>query len=246
MGTFIRGLWGDAEISKWPKSLADVATTAINKHHPTYIHTYVYGKTNSHYLSWLRVEHKTISLSPVNNWGSTDERKASKRGREKHWGDVNWGVSIWRHKLEIIKQGLIDYGEVVWLDWDCWQMSEMPEDFWTLISSGQPLQASMLHFTRPRLTWREGEATKFMPHGAFIYCRDIAIIAELLTLSNKYPDCYDEVLMARWIENRWGRPWQLGDEDRWIAEGYEPFMNCYKTKHQVRLSKRPIFREGCR
>jgi hypothetical protein len=247
MNAFIRGIFGDHEIAKWPKIIVDAVTNVNGRHHPPKIETYCYGKVNSSILNWLRVGYRVLSNDPVQQWEFAGEKRSpSSSGMAKSRGMVNYGVSIWRHKLEIIHTALQERKAVVWLDWDCWQIKKLPRVFWKWMHQGQPLQCSMLKFMKPKVPGREGAAACYSPHGAFIYCRDIKIIDELLALSQQHPTYYDETLIALWIEQHWGRPWQDGDDQRWVNEGWEPFAGCYRTRHQVRPNAQAYFREGCK
>lgn len=244
MPMFCRGLWGDDKIAKWTKSLSDAASNICVHKHSRVVSTYCYGETNRSFLSWLRAYPILMSPDPVSSWGLEGDRKPSygENMMAKNRGDNNWGVSTWRHKLEIIRRAVKEHGEVVWLDWDCWMMKPLPDDFWETMRKGKTFQASLLKFTRRVLPWRRDANAVCSPHGAFIYCRDYEIADRMMELSREFPTYIDEVLFIKFIERAWGVEWNDKSPDRWVGEGWEPY--CFGQRFQYRKNFDPIFQEG--
>lgn len=242
MSAFVRMLFGDPLVLRWPKALADAANCVIGRKHPEGTITYAYGVQNNHFLRYLLVKPDPIQIgdSGVCSWGATCERNPS--GRRNETGHVNWGISCWRHKLEIIKRAVSEYGEVVYLDWDCWLMRPLPADFWSEMRKGQPFQAAMLKFSRQIVPDRPMPDGAYKPHGGFVYCRDSTIMDEMMALSVEFPTYHDETLYGIWIERHWGSKWKAVDAVRWIEEGWEPYA--YGCRHQVRHVMNPVFWEG--
>ncbi len=250
MGMFIRGLWGDDKVGTWSKALADVSINLNNNGHPHPIQTFVYGDVNFKFLSWLRARPVMMSKEAVCSWGRSEDRDPSAystaRRPSRRDGNLNWGVTVWRHKLAIIRHAIEQFGEVVWLDWDCWRLRDLPANFWELLQWGRPFQASLLKFRRRVLPWMNDDyQSNFTPHGAFIYCRDASIIDQMIALSDEFPTYIDEALFIKWIERVWGE-WTMIGPDRWVSDRYEPFTNCYGNRFQHRRSAEPLFREGKR
>jgi hypothetical protein len=238
MNAFVRGLWGDAEVYKWPGVLADAAETVLKAKHPQSV-TYTCGPCNTRFLQTLGVQVQELWPEPVPVYpgprDANDARKPAQRGQ------INYGVSMWRVKLWMIREAVASYDAAVWLDWDCRMSGRLPPDFWETMAKRAPLQAGLRRLTHPTLPWREGELGCYVPHGAFIYCRSPAIAERLIAIHEANPTWLDEHCIAKWIEETWGRPWQSGDEKRWDVEGYEPY--CYDHRKLVWHKKWASFRE---
>lgn len=248
MSVFVRGLWGDAEMAKWPKAMADAAGNILRGMHPAGTVTYAYGEANWLYLGWLRCRTTLMDKVPVQSWGRPGDRAPSGGGKARNRGHENWGMTTWRHKLEIVRRAVQEHGEVVWLDWDCHMLKPLPGDFWHRMRQGAPLQCALIHLPGRLLNlWRydprdpTNYLASFSHHGAFIYCRDLSIIERLICLSNLYPQEIDEQHVARWIEERWGG-WTRESPRRWMAEGHQPY--CYGNYLQWERVADPVFREG--
>ncbi len=248
MSVFIRGLWGDAQMAKWPKSMADAAGNIIKGCHPIGTTTYVYGEANQLFLGWLRCKATLMGSAPVQSWGRPGDRNPSQGNKSRNRGHENWGMTTWRHKLEIIRSAVEIFGEVVWLDWDCHLLKPLPGDFWHQMRRGASLQCALIHLPGRILNrWRVDSddptnyRASFSHHGAFIYCRDIEIVNRLIQISDEHPQEIDEQHIARWIEEQWGG-WTSSSPKRWVDEGYDPY--CYGHYMQWRRTEGPTFREG--
>jgi hypothetical protein len=77
----------------------------------------------------------------------------------------------YRHKLEIIKNAMLDYDELIYLDWDCVPKKEIPADFWNKLGKKEVFQANLQQYHRRKAHWRNEEQRK-VPNGGFIYLRD--------------------------------------------------------------------------
>jgi hypothetical protein len=233
---FIDGLWGDEKVAKWPRALASAAYAILNDMHPLTSHTYAYGRSNHRFLNWLGVSAELLGEEGVCRWKSEQagrDELDKHYGKHKYDGLVNWGVSLWRHKLEIIHKAVREFGEVVWLDWNCWQVSEVPPHFWDVLRKGKPIQALLCKSSRGNLG----------VNGSFIYCRSEQAILDILDLHQEHPAVFDEVLLEMYVKTEWGDKNEQGtmkDMGRWIREGWQPAMVNHKFS-VYRSTDAPVF-----
>lgn len=240
--TFIRGLWGETV-----QESGDAATVTLQETHrrvleswtefdqPSPCINFTFGSYNTEFLTSNGIPCTELSRSGIVNWTGRKDRASSSCGR------VNWGLSFWRHKLECIRTALQSFREVIWLDWDCRLMRRQPAGLWERIGIGQPWQAQLRHYTRrhsPRGAIR-GDA-RILPHGGFIYFRDLQIVRELIQVHEQLvPTCTDEIAMAilyRRLTGYWI------NVDKWHRDGYAPF--CYTTRKACKEPEMLIFSEG--
>lgn len=207
---FLRGLWGQGpdagpnQTETLDKTRHDISRSLKVKHQPTPLTVGAYGRENFQHLKGLGVRWPVLlNPRPIVNFEYSDQARVSQNN-----GRINWGLSMWRHKLEIIKWGLGLSDEVVWLDWDIHQVAEMPQDFWERLRDGAPLRAALRCYQNPQCMWRGRREKRMVPHGAFIYCRDRTLIERAIWWhTNHHPESTDEVAMAHLIDERMGG-WQ--------------------------------------
>lgn len=210
---FVRGLWGDDQIPRRPKVTGDLRRYRRRKWLvPAPLRIYAFGDENEQLLHAARWGKATVKIheSPVINFTG-----AAERGTDFHYP---WGMSIWRHKLLCLLMGLTDAEQVVWTDWDCRLVRELPDGFWRSMATGAPFQACLSRYTRPRAPWRDRDTT-IVPHGSFVYCRERGIIERLLAIMDDNPLWYDEPCYAYLADELLGG-WR--GPDAYVRAGFHP------------------------
>ena len=145
-GTFIYGLWGNAELApRRIKILREIEQWLQTKHRPEPWEVYVYGENNREWLADRGVPCTMLDPDPLVDFYNVGG-PASPRGK----GQLIWGdCSIWRHKTEIISAAIAKHRTIVWLDFDTVLHRPLPADFWERMAKGQPVQMSSLYYRRP-------------------------------------------------------------------------------------------------
>ena len=149
---FIRTLWGiyDHQGRKLYKRRTkidnDILLVKQNKFQ-TPFRTYVFGEDNFKYLEDEGFDVKLVDKRPI------------------VW---DMDTQAFRHKLEAFKCGLEDYNEIVFLDWDCIQIKETPENFWETLRKKEKIQAILRMYKRKKLGWRTEDQRK-IPCASFVY-----------------------------------------------------------------------------
>ena len=128
---------------------------------------------------------------------------------------------LYRHKLEILKYAMMDYDEVVYLDWDCRLIKPIPDDFWDILSKGDSFQANLFQYRTKKCLWRREDLRKTC-NGGFIYMRDKSIPDKLI-------QNWDS--LKKWVENKKQEREAKGKELRFRETSLifddEPAMSMY-------------------
>lgn len=196
--TFVRGLWGDDHVERWPLALQHAKSNLRKNLQPEPCLVYCYGAENAEFLRRLGVESIVLSERPVVSFGGETERRPGPRGV------VNYGAAMWRHKVEMIRRALANHDEVVWLDWDCMMLEPLPGDFWEKHAAGKSFRLSLLKFLGAPAFWRARNQRCFVCDGSFVYCRDRSYMDAIANLYEKHPCEIDQTLFAMHIDERWG------------------------------------------
>ena len=201
---FIRGLWGIYEhqdrrfYKRRVKLDNDIKMISLNKNAQKHV-TYVFGEDNYKYLIDRGFDARLVDKRPI-VWDMDKEQ--------------------FRHKLEVLYQGLQEFDEIVFLDWDCTECRPLPLDFWDKLAQKEPIQAVLRQYHKKKAPWRKIDQRK-IPETSFVYIRNKEIGAELNALWEKMGRPWsEEVVMAKYIDNRSGG-WH-GLEYYW--EHYNPFF----------------------
>ena len=171
--SFIRGLWGNCcfdsndNKSSVKKDIDDILSNEFTES----FHTYVFGTKNYDYLKSLGVECSLINSEPV---------------------IYDMETKMWRHKLDIFKQGMKDFDEIVFMDWDCKPTKKLPDDFWDKISLKSSFQANLLQYRTKRCLWRKEDWRKTC-NGGFVYISDKSIPDKIINLYNN---------LCKWVEKQ--------------------------------------------
>ena len=158
-GIFLRGLWGDSLIPRWPKAKQD-AWLARWHDFPIEGPVVAFGDENA---EWLR----KCGWQDVLQIGSRGLMGEGERGTDIH---APYGQSIWAHKLVAVLTAMAYYANdrVVWLDWDCRLFRPLPPMFWDELP-GQ-FQSPLTIYVRPQCEWREDtHAQRIVPSGSWFF-----------------------------------------------------------------------------
>lgn len=226
---FISGLWGDDNVLRRPKVRNDIRKMLGRRHQPYPRFAYCYGRENYEFVRSMGVASVLIDEAAVCNFHGAAERNPNERG------NMNYGVAMWRHKLEIIHHALQQFEAVVWLDWDSWLLSPLPDDFWHRLSTKAEMQASLRQYRRKQCRWRKKDQRK-VPSAAWIYVRGREFSEKLLKLYDQFPHNREEHIMVRGVEQELGG-WK--GVEGYVQGGFEPY--CFYVRGQVTTPEVRLF-----
>jgi len=233
---FITGLFGSEVSPLYPKAAIDAKRTIQNNYHPPGMKYYVFGRNNYDLLKSVGQEATLLDENPLRNWLNMplDPQPC---------GQIFHGLRMWIHKLDIIYRALDEYDEVTWLDFDVIPTAAgVPEDYWDRMRKGQEFQMSMVRLKQPVCSWRRdpvfGDGSHYRPHGGFLYCRNKAIMWQLMILCLVTPSFSDEDVAGIWCDMQIGpvTPETVGT---WKQLGYEPY--CYRHRAQLFSPEQVMF-----
>ena len=213
---FVRGLWGELNGPRYNKIFKDVERAIkIDKNLDTI--TYVMGQNNYDFLTSKGLKCVLINKNPV--------------GCHKY---------IWRHKLDIYAAAMSDFKEIVYLDWDCNLIKDIPLNFWNILESKEPIQGCLYRWKSVNVCpWRKEQ---YIINNGFLYFGDKNIPKEIIKLYDSFPNKHiwrrnDESVTSYYIDlltNGWK------DLVYW-QKHYEPEC-CYYSKGIFRKTKvNPVF-----
>jgi hypothetical protein len=215
--SFVRGLWGfynptgKRSCNRRPKLDNDIKLAAKIKIKMPLMN-YVFGEDNYKYLLDLGFSARLLDKRPV-AWDLETQQ--------------------YRHKLEVLKEGLVDFDEIVLLDWDTIPIIEIPSNFWETLRKKAPFQAILRTYKRKKVTWRkDGIDIRKVPCAAFVYLNDKKIADELISIWEKMEwQWSEEVVFAKYLDNISGG-WQGTD---YHLEHFEPdFFTLYNEQSWIR------------
>lgn len=142
-----------------------------------------------------------------------------------------------RRKLLAIREGLRYYEHVVWMDFDCIKLAEIPEDFWDVLRAGAPLQAKIRQYHRRKCHWRDGQK-RILQGGAFVYSRSVPLIERCLDAMVERPEqCSDDEMAIAWVIDEMAGGW-VGS-DKYLKMGFDP--QHYTIRGEIHRCESPIF-----
>ena len=221
---FIRALWGIYEhegrrfYMRRAKQDNDIKMVQMNQNALDNI-TYVFGEDNYKYLVDKGLECRLVDKRPI-VWDMDKEQ--------------------FRHKLEVLHQGMLEFDEIVFLDWDCTECRPIADNFWDRLSEKAPLQAVLRQYHKRKAFWRKTDTRK-IPEASFVYIRDKSITKSMNNLWEEMGRPWsEEVVIAKQIDNMMGEintPWI---EAYW--KNYEPF---FRTWGNAKVPSPNAKKEGC-
>lgn len=127
-----------------------------------------------------------------------------------------------RHKLEVLKCGLNDFDEVIFMDWDCMAIRPFTHTMWDTVSKGNDIQAILRMYKRRKATWRISHQ-RAIPEASWVYLRGKKVGDDLINQWEKMNrPCSEELVMAKYMDERAGG-WQ----------GLEHYWKCYEPPYFV-------------
>jgi len=202
---FIRCVWGIYENQKnrWytrrPKIDNDIGLSILNPYAPK-SKVYVFGEDNQKKMVDLGFDSVLIDKKPF-VWDMENEQ--------------------YRHKIEAWKYGLLDFEQVVFIDWDCVPIQPIPEDFWSVLASGPKIQATLYMYRKRRVRFRPSNERK-MSASTFVYMRESNIANEIIDVWEKIGRPWqEEAALSKYIDDLDGG-WKSVEE----YKKYEPKFHC--------------------
>jgi len=186
--SFVRGLWGILDhqgrrlYKRRSKITNDIRLLKKNKWNEPFV-CYTFGEDNHKFLLDEGIDSKLVDKRPI-VWDIDTEQ--------------------FRHKLEVFKQAMQDFDEIVFLDWDTIPIKPLPKKFWKTLGKKSSFQAVMRIYNRKKLAWRKKDKRK-IPCASFVYCRDEAVADELCKLWEEMGRPWsEEKVMAKYMDNVMG------------------------------------------
>lgn len=137
---FIRALWGvygdeRKYYKRRPKQDNDIEMVKLNQNAQPHV-TYVFGEDNYKYLIDKGLDCRLVDKRPI-VWDMDEEQ--------------------FRHKLEVLHQGMLEFDEIIFLDWDCTECRPLPDDFWDKLAEKAPIQAVLRQYHKRKAYWRKSD-----------------------------------------------------------------------------------------
>ena len=190
---FIRALWGVHEdthrvLARRFRTDNDMQRIKKCKYNEPFM-TYIYGKENYEAFKTLGFECKLLSKKPL-LWKAEDE------------------VNMYVHKLEIMREALNDYDEIIFMDWDTVATRRLPKKFWQSFYKKDSFQAALRAYRGRGCFWRT-RGVKARPCASFVYIRGKEPIQRIMEIweENKSLGFTEELAMAMYTDELTGG-WQ--------------------------------------
>jgi len=162
---FIRTLWGThKDLTKYyinrTKIDDEIDLLKYCKYNEPFV-VYVFGRDNYNYLEKQSKDLPMMQLKLVSE------------------EPILWDMEKqqFRHKLEAFRLAMLEFDEIVFLDWDTIQIKPLPEDFWDVLEEKDSIQATMVsyHVRGPSApNWRKADRDKSCS-ASWVYIRDKTI-----------------------------------------------------------------------
>jgi len=225
---FVRTLWGESSVRKYGRRLKmnNDIKLLLRDNYRVPFKTYVFGQDNFDYLVDLGFDCKLINKDPYLWKGKIDN------------------YHQYGHKLLVLREALKDYDEIVFLDWDCMAVRDIPDDFWDEFYKKEVIQASMRTYKRTVAYWRKKDKRK-RACASFVYIRDKKLAADMFTTWKREPLRAEEQIISKYADEMIGG-WQ-GVQAYWdkfepnyflLEKGEIPF---YPYSYDLLESKEIVF-----
>lgn len=135
-----------------------------------------------------------------------------------------------RHKLEVLRLAMLEFDEIVFLDWDTIPIKPLPEDFWDVLAKKDSIQATMVsyHVRGPSApNWREVDRDKTCS-ASWLYIRDKTIPDKIIKIW--------EDIGGEWSEER--SITKYTDEISGGWQGRQYFYDRFEPKYYIWTSAR--------
>jgi len=202
---FIRGIWGTPDHQnrrRWTrlnKIHKDVCMAKLNPYEPL-IKVYAFGEDNYKFMVDNGFDTKLVDKKCI-VWNMDTEQ--------------------YRHKIEVWNQGLQDFEQIIYLDWDCIPCCPIPEDIWEELGKGETLRGALYSYHRRKCFWQT-EAPRTVMAATFIYLRGLETIQKIIEVWERNGRPWsEEVTLRKYIDEINGG-WK-GDE--YYGKKYEPLYH---------------------
>jgi hypothetical protein len=202
--SFITGLWGvynnkERFLKRRSKIDNDIKLAKNNTYMPSF-KVYVFGEENYKKMIDDGFDCKLVDKKPI-VWDMDTQQ--------------------FRHKLEVLSQGLHDFDKILFFDWDCQPICPIPDDFWNILGKKISIQAHMRMYHRRKAYWRKRDQRQII-EASFVYIREKQIGLDLIDKWEKMNKPWsEEIVIMRYIDDIDGG-WK-GISSFW--EKYEPEFN---------------------
>ena len=185
--SFIHGIWGvyKHQDNHWytrrPKIDNDMKLELLNPYAPP-TKVYVFGKDNYKRIIDMGFDESTVVM--------VDKKPCV----------FNMETEQYRHKIEVWKCGLEEFDEIVFLDWDCVPIHQIPNNFWNVMAQGEKIQATLYMYTIRRAHWRTGDTRK-LSASTFVYVRNKKIVNDIIKVWEENGRLWqEEIALSKYID----------------------------------------------
>lgn len=195
MSALIRVLWGssNAPLSKWNRVwYNNICRWRAKETIPDYQYVYVYGKDNADRLTALGIPR--VILLDADPWpdGHPDEIVG------KHL------VRPWHYKIQMIRQAMLDHGEIVYCDWD---VRYVRQDWSYVLSKlvGRDKTFVAYGYKRPRPGHRKDDASRRIAvSGRWYHFKGVSFVEAVLSRMLEKDDdllyWHDEIVIGDMLD----------------------------------------------
>jgi len=162
---FIRCLYGTYDTSPRLKKIDNDINRVINGEYKHPFVTYVFGENNYKMLTDKGLEVKLVDKNPMPF-------------------KLKDGGHTYRNKMELIKIAMEDYKELIYLDWDCYQMTQIPDNMWEELRQREFIQGCFQMYRRRQVSWRQ-DNQRVLLNGGLMYIGWGDIIKQACELYDK-------------------------------------------------------------
>jgi hypothetical protein len=224
--SFIRGVWGiydkDGSLgkpySRRTKIDNDIALAKLNPYESKF-RVYIFGEENYKRVTDMGYDTVLIDKKPI-CWDMKKEQ--------------------YRHKIEIWKYGLMDFDQVVFLDWDCVPVQPIPKNFWDILEKGPKIQATLYMYRLRRLSSRTHDERK-LSASTFVYMREKNISEEIIKVWESMGRPWqEEVALSQYIDNLDGGWKGIENYKKYEPAGFHSLFHLYKDFSFLK-ERLPIF-----
>jgi len=222
--SFIRGVWGSYEKqeNKWytrrPKIDNDIKLAKLNPYEKK-CKVYVFGEDNYKRMVDLGFDCLMVDRKPF----VFDMEKEQ-----------------YRHKIEIWKYGLIDFDEVVFLDWDCIPVQPIPNDFWDILRKGPKIQATLYMYRLRRAFFRKSNERK-LSAATFVYMKEKNVAEEIISVWEKIKRPWqEEIALSKYIDDIDGGWKGVENYQKYEPAGFHCLFHLYQNLSFLK-KRLPIF-----
>lgn len=140
-----------------------------------------------------------------------------------------------KYKLDIIKYAMSDFGEILYLDWDC-NLIDGYKDVWQELRQKKEIQGCLYWWDSKVCNWRINKYRQhFLINTGFLYIRDKKLPDQFLKEWDKVRHWNDEISIMKVIDDIYGYQGK-----RYWLKYFEPLM-CQLYINPVFKKKDPVF-----